>query len=445
MMSEQSPGYVSHRVGPVEFPVPGSWETTYGENYAVFVKPIVGVTYFQTNLIVRALPRRPGASMAWYSTAALGADTGLLHECRFVSDDLWQGEHGTGRMHVVLHRKELTQVVCQRWLLPAGANLVEVTASYGLDDAVQEEPLLRAVVSAMSIDADAPRVGDPADLPGHEPRPDADMSAATSEPVEDLTKLQSVNRWGLHGPVLTAGTIDFMIGAAERERGFGMLEIGKFRQDIDALHGLGLMDGRGRWTRLGNQVTDGFRNRRFYAQVTLSFGGARSQLDVYAGSIMATMITGPGFHGLVDGEAFDPDRRPHELMGLTTVPGAVAQWVGLSPAWTQGTEVTMNATDFYGALRAGGLPSSAGGGCPPGFEAYWDQPWVEWTVGVAEMERSVRFVNAGSAGHFAVEDLDDGMRVRLVPAPSFSVWQELVALFDAAVVHAALREGAEQS
>lgn len=442
MKNNQTAGYVNHRIGPVVLPVLEGWEAELRENYAVFVKPQEGTSFFTTNVIVRVLPRRAQASTAWYSTAALGADKGLLHECRFVSDDLWDTEHGVGRMHVVLHRKGLVQVVGHRWLLPAGENLIEVTASYSLDHAIQEEPLVRAMVSALEIDATASAAGDAADLPGHEPRTDEAMSVVAGEPVEDLRRLQSVNRWNFHGPVLPAETIEFMIGAADRERGFGLLEIGRFRSDIDALQGIGLMDGRGRWTELGYQVTDAFRSRRFYAQVTLRAARSESRLDVYGGSIMATMITGPGYHSLLEGESFDPASRPHELMGLTTVPGAVAQWVGLNPAWTLGSEVTMDAAEFYSVLRDGGPVANPASVCPPGFEAFWSEPWVEWTVGVAEIERAVRFVNAGSAGQFAVEDLDDGMRVRLTPAPSYSVWQELVQLFDDAVMHAATGQGA---
>ncbi len=441
MSTQQTQDCTWHEVGPARLPVPDAWESARTGLGAVFVHPEDAGT-FRPSLVLKVLPRSEGTSMAWLSTVALAADRELLHEPRFISDDVWETATGLGRMHLVLYRSDLEQIASQRWLVPAGASTVEATATYAVSDSDRMEPLMRSMVSEMQVDEHQPSAGTVAELPGREPKVDDDAMEAWGQPLERLRKLQWANRWPFQGPVLPRASFDFLATTATREGPLGRLEAGAFGREVEQLAGLGLMDGRARWTPLGHRVADGFRNRRFYAQTTLRFGERLSQFDLFAGQNMATALTGPSYHDLLEGAVPDPETRPHELMGLSTCIGAVAQWVGLAPAWTLGAPVVVDAEPLYGTLRSGGPTGTDGMPCPRGFERFWGRPWVEWTVGIPELERGLRFINAGEAGHFAIEDIDDYSRVRLAPAPSFSVWQELRRLFEAAVDRLPAEEGA---
>lgn len=274
--------------------------------------------------------------------------------------------------------------------------------------------------------------------PGREPRTDAEASAVYGEGVEELNKIRTVEPWSSRGPLLSLETIDFMAMYAARRR-VGRLEIRRNQEQVKALVDADLMRPNGAWNEAGEFATDGFRQQHVSVEVDAGHGTTRSRLDIKVGNMSAIAVAGPEIQAVLSGVGMSTTHRQLDIVRVEGVPGLIAQWVGLGPAWSLGIPIDMASSSFAGILQAGG-PVDSGVDAPDGFGRFWDEPWFEWSVrfgagpaevmdtgGVPATGIEMRFVNAGRAGHFHYAD--DGASVRLTPAPSFSVWMELVSAF----------------
>lgn len=286
--------------------------------------------------------------------------------------------------------------------------------------------------------------------PGREPRPDPQASAAYGEPVEELGKLRTALPWSSRGPHLAWETLEFMALYASRRR-LGRLEARSNRAAVDTLVAADLMKADGAWNDAGLLVTDALRNTRASIEVDGGHGPTRTRMDIKVGNRTALAMAGPGVDDVLEGIGMSTTHRQLDIVGVEGVPALIAQWVGLGPAWSVGQAVEMDGSEFSQILHRGG-PGAGGPGAPSGFERFWDVPWFEWSIRVVapqsadSMEsgdgesgaenRSAapragvewRFVNAGKAGHFHYDYADRA--VRLTPAPSFSVWMELLRAVD---------------
>lgn len=286
--------------------------------------------------------------------------------------------------------------------------------------------------------------------PGREPRPDTEASDAYGDAVEELGKIRTAMPWSSRGPHLAMETLEFMALYASRRR-LGRFEASQNPGHVDSLVAADLMEEDGSWNAAGLFLTDAFRNTRASIEVDGGHGPTRSRLDIKVGNQTALAMAGPGSPDVLGGIGMSTGHRQLDIVGVEGVPALIAQWVGLGPAWSVGNAVEMDGTDFSQILQGPG-PIACRSEPPAGFERFWDEPWFEWSVRMVTPHRSghqasaadaapfdvpsssgqgieLRFVNAGRAGHFHYAF--KGGTALLTPAPTFSVWMDLLRAYDA--------------
>jgi hypothetical protein len=114
---------------------------------------------------------------------------------------------------------------------------------------------------------------------------------------------------------------------------------------------------------------------------------------------------------------------------VTRLALAIAQWLGLAPAWTAATEpVTMPTSLLMNRLVDPTVPA------PADVDATtWQQPWFLWTLRSSATDSGLVMVDAGTSGQCAVMETEDEHTARFAPLSSFDVWLTLAWLVQESV------------
>jgi len=159
--------------------------------------------------------------------------------------------------------------------------------------------------------------------------------------------------------------------------------------------------------------------------VEASVGGRSLRFDATLArdqaTIAATASPRASNHG-ADGRASAGDGAPSAFrIPVGRLALAVAQWLGLGPAWTARAEpVTVPISLVMNRLVDPSVPA------PDGIDAAtWQQPWFLWTLRSSATDSGLVMVDAGTSGQCAVMETEDERATRFAPLTSYNVWLTL--------------------
>jgi hypothetical protein len=114
---------------------------------------------------------------------------------------------------------------------------------------------------------------------------------------------------------------------------------------------------------------------------------------------------------------------------VTRLALAIAQWLGLAPAWTAATDpVTVPMSLVMNRLVDPTVPA------PEGVDdTTWQQPWFLWTLRSSATDSGLVMVDTGTSGQCAVMETEDEHTARFAPLSSFDVWLTLNLLVQESV------------
>lgn len=418
-------------------PRPADWEQLDGPaGSVVLAHPPVPRGLFRPNLVIRR-SKAGGTTLPRLSTAAL-AGTLTLPGTHIVSSDLWQqplepgGELVEGRLQRFVRVTEGQAVCVDRWLFSDDVDMIEATASYGLEQHPGMRPLFedlvfqlrRAAVPGLEAEGDQA-----ADVAADEPRHDGLASRLLQTPVEDLSPLRTEQEYRPSGRIVNPESLSLLLSMANRDA-LGRFDAAGAKEPVAELQAQGILKGR-RLSAAGVELVQPLRGLQ--AQFTVSAVGldGATGMDAWLGGGAALVAAGPSPSQLKSTAI------PHgscELLSIdaAALPVFLAKWLSMVPAWTVGQHpLRLSGELFDRRLNAG-----PGVGAPEGLNdaeaRMWAQPWLGWNVEHVHSGRKLGWVTAGDAGPFlATADPRSG-EVALEPEPVSAVWDSLVGFVLAA-------------
>lgn len=445
-MTAVAAGLIPERLGAFLLPCPDGWEIREaGQRMLAVEHPRVPDGVFRPNMVLR-WERANGASVARYATAALASALQQLRDPRIISHELWRPNggravaEGPGRRQRFVHRVGPHPVCVDRWIWETDGWMVEGSCSYTVGQHPGMKLLFEQMIQDQRIDAAllgrpekgetegaAEAVGgvsrglasgDLASIAPREPRLDDAASAWAGTAVEDLGAVAGEQPCRNTGRIMSIPSLELLDTLMHRDR------LGRFQRKNPAavqLQAAGLLTGEGTLTAAGEEFLLPVRqsDASFLLEARRAEGGSVLQAWIGGGWGKVTE-TGP-----------DPDDLAVQLVPAGMVPGLIAGWAGLAPAWSIPHEPLVLTMDHYEA-RIG-----AGCTCPPkdpGSEVLrmWEQPWTEWQIVNQETGGWFGWVNAARAGHYRLSP-GPGGSVRLEPMSSAVVWDVLVRFIHASV------------
>lgn len=414
----------------MELPCPAEWEWEAGPGGTeIIAHPPTPGGHFRPNLVLRRA--RAAESLPRLSTAALAA-TLQQPKTYIIANDPWvqqlepEGEPVRGRRQRFV-REAGEQVVCtDRWLLTDGTDAVEATASYAVEQAAGMRPLFEHMVAGLRRREPVPQAaaesGAGATAPS-EPRLDPQASQLFGEPLEDQAPLRENQPYRASGPVLSRAAGELFLSMSKRDR-LGPFDRSGNRVAVAGLVEAGLLTDAGRLTPKGAAclapVREGMTVLDFHAVGEASSTGIRAWLG--GGAALAWAGPSPAQ------EAGEPlqDRFELRLADAAALPGKLARWAGLAPAWSLAAQPVLMSEEAFGRRMSGsGEPAPAG--VPAGL---WSEPWTAWNLALnAAGQLSV--LNAGGAGYFRIT-ASEGL-IRLEPEQAGDVWDLFVDVIHRAV------------
>jgi len=164
--------------------------------------------------------------------------------------------------------------------------------------------------------------------------------------------------------------------------------------------------------------------------VEASVGATSLRFDVTLARDQATISATPSprevNHPAAAAAAGGPDRRAETDTTTFRIPVsrlalAVAQWLGLGPAWTAASQpVTVPISLVMKRLVDPTTP------VPDGVDTTtWRQPWFLWTLRSSATDSGLVMVDAGTSGQCAVMETHDDHTTRFAPLSTYNVWLTL--------------------
>jgi hypothetical protein len=164
--------------------------------------------------------------------------------------------------------------------------------------------------------------------------------------------------------------------------------------------------------------------------VEASVGATSLRFDATLSRDQATISATPSprevNHPAAAAAAGGPDRRVETDTTTFRIPVsrlalAVAQWLGLGPAWTAASQpATVPISLVMKRLVDPTTP------VPEGVDTTtWRQPWFLWTLRSSATDSGLVMVDTGTSGQCAVMETDDEHTTRFAPLSSYNVWLTL--------------------
>ncbi|MDT0164110.1 hypothetical protein Q9R32_00900 [Actinotalea sp. AC32] len=249
--------------------------------------------------------------------------------------------------------------------------------------------------------------------------------ASIGEPLEDVSRVAASQPFRSTGPVVDRSSIAALTTATREPTG---------TEADPALVDAGLLAADGTPTAHGRLVAGALTQPDGHLRVEASHAGRPRALDAYLSGGLAVVLSGPspvgGGSATGDDDASAPaevdDAMHLDLVDAAHVPGMIASWVGLGPAWSLATSPEAIPERLVLA-RADDADAPPPADADPHLLRAWQQPWCLWTVQGTGLTHGRVMVNAGASGHFALtRSSDGGTLFRAVP--SAVVWTDLVHL-----------------
>ncbi|MCQ1952653.1 hypothetical protein [Arthrobacter sp. zg-Y238] len=440
-MSMDTEGFSYELLDSFGLPRPDGWERIEapGGMLAVAHPPVPAGT-FRPNMVLRWAPAAR-ASVARYATAALASTLEQFEDVRIVSHDLWEstadGTSVTGRRQRFVHQVGPHPVCVDRWIWLAGGYALEATASYTVDQHIGMKLLFEHMVADIRIDGSVPEGGlysgqqpELDRIAPQEPRRDEFASRWMGADVEDLAGISGAQPYRESGDVFSIASLELLDTLADRTR------LGRFqRKDAAALElqSAGLLTADGTLTSAGEQFLTPTRGNDAAFLIEASGAAGGSVMQAWIGGGLAKVTTAPSlFSASLPSDAeLGSDELFVRLTQANAVPKLIADWAGLSPAWSLPHQALILPKKHY-LDRLEDARTIAPKDLDEAGTRMWEQPWTQWEVLEERTGAWFGWVNAGSAGQYRLTP-GPGENVRLEPMPSDVVWDVLVRFIHASV------------
>jgi hypothetical protein len=387
---------------------------------------------FRPSFTVIVAAAAPDADVRTLATQAVAGVRAAIPTAHVLAYDVWPlpdgHPGGHGRRLLLTFQQDAVPLVVRQWIAVADGVVTTVTATTSvtqhlgleraLDDlaaqALSAPPDPGAVArSAAGVDVPVPPLGADAPLPRLDPY-------LADDGLEDLSRIGPSQPFASDGPRIAGVDVDVLAAAVA----------GPQDDPPAALVAAGLLDADGALTPEGTAVARVLAAPTGRVRVESGRGRAPLTLDVYARDGVAVAVATASPASLVEAPHGDDllaaaTSVQLDMLDTAAVPGLVAAWVGLAPAWSLATEPAELPEELVTTrVDAPEVPP------PPGADAHlrhvWDQPWTLWTLRSGTGD-GVAYVNAGRCGQLALTAAE-GDAVGLAAVPSAQVWSTLVAV-----------------
>ncbi|GGC06892.1 hypothetical protein [Cellulomonas carbonis] len=254
--------------------------------------------------------------------------------------------------------------------------------------------------------------------------------ASIGEPLEDVSRVVAAQPFRSTGPSLDRASLAALTTATPEPTG---------TEADPALVDAGLLAPDGTPTAHGRLVAGALTQPDGHLRVEASDAGRPRAFDAYLVGGLAVVLSGPSPAGAESATADDDASAAHpdesgqsddgmrlDLVDAAHVPGMIAAWVGLGPAWSLATSPEA-IPERVVLARADDADAPPPADADPHLLRAWQQPWCLWTFQGTGLTHGRVMVNAGASGHFALtRSADGGTLFRAVP--SAVVWTDLVHL-----------------
>lgn len=405
----------------VDLPCPPEWVRLSGEtDPMVLAYPEVSLDTFRPNIVVRSHPT--SGSLPALGAQSLAGMLGGIPGSHCIAHDRGEVAGRPARGQLFTFSTDEHTVLVDRWLFFAGANAVEIAAHYTVEQQEDIAPLFAEILAGAIVD-DAVADGSMPE-PVREPPLDSYLQETSGIRAEAVDRVCRIQPYRPAGPVLTDAAFRLVIDHAGQKR-LGKMQMMAAVGECAELVSVGLMEPDGAFTRAFEllSVPLGSARRRFVVEG--QYGTQTTQLDAWAGGGGVLVATRPSHAQLVLGEtenAVPPGAVRLDVIREGSLPGAIAAWAGLGPAWSVlGTvdQVPMGA--FETRIEGSGAPPA---GADRALERVWAQPWFVWRFRMPDLDMERAWLNAGSAGHFAIGRSPAGTMM-VQATPSAHVWKTM--------------------
>lgn len=436
--NELPAGWVRRDFGALHVALPEEWGAVEAPDVtAAFAHPEVPGLEFRPNVVFRETSY--ASSLAALAAYSLATSRALFNQCHFISHDEVEVDGSEARRQRFTYEGGGMSLVVERFIVVRGGYALEITTTAPIQLAYEVSEgnafMLGTLVWDRRREPHGPGPADADPRTGvREPTYDAWLTELAGHPIEDLSKLPAVQVFSSEGPLLDEKTSEFLLQQRNRHR-LGRFDLLSHRDAVEQLSAAGLMDAEGRFEPTLEMMFDALRDPEFTITVDGRHGGVNTTLRIFAGAGRALVLAGAPaselVHGAGAGERTREGSARLDLIQTEAIPGLIAAWVGVGPAWSVAGNVTLLAAGEF--MRGCDGPLTA----PPEADAasrrLFEQPWFAWNFEIEGTEFKRSWLNAGSAGHYAVGALEDG-GTELSPVPSAQVWDVLLQEIGAATI-----------
>lgn len=418
--------WVEWPIGVLTISVPGDWGMiSDGGETVVIGHQDAPEGVFSPNTVIRQTPTN--ATLTALASEAIATTIAAFDGAHFIANDIAEIDGHAARAQIFTYDAGGYSIVVHRRLALVGNLGVEITTSFTVGQSEVLGPVADAIAANVAIDRSVGLAVAAADSDGTEALPEPcrdEFMATVGHDVERVSRIGTAQPFTSQGPVVSEEGVQFLLDhrSAKKLGKFQLLRIGKLRAElVDA----GFMDPRG-------QLTDRFR---FHAlaleqsphliQIEAHYGAIDTSLTVWMGWDQALIAAGPSYSQIVLGseeDAIDLEKVRLDVVDPAQLPGVIASWTGLAPAWTVQMSPDRIDMETFGQRMEGSAP------VPDASDELlarlWAEPWFAWRLTAEATHLARAWLNAGAAGYYAMGVESDGMVLSAVP--SVVVWQALL-------------------
>lgn len=405
----------------VSLPLPRDWvrlEST--ADSMVLAYPEVAVGSFRPNIVVRSRPT--SGSLTALGAQGLAGMLGGISGSHCISHDRGEIAGRPARNQLFTFSADQHTVLVDRWMLFAGANAIEISAQYTVEQQEDIAPLFAAVLGGTTVGDVRPVGAMPPPL--REPPVDDYLLEVSGIRAESLDRVSRIQPYRPAGPVVSDSAFRMVLEHAGQRR-LGKMQMLAAVGECAELVAAGLMEPDGAFTEAFGLLSVPVQSARRRFVVEGQYGTQPTQLDAWAGGGGVLVATRASHAQLVLGQesmAVPPGSVRVDVVREGGLPGAIAAWAGLGPAWSVlGRVDRVPVGDFEARLEgAGGPPQKA----DRPLLRMWEQPWFAWRFRMPDLDMERSWLNAGAAGHFAI-GRTSGEAMMVQATPSAHVWKTM--------------------
>lgn len=365
------------RTPPAVLEYPSTFEATQHPEADLVLRHRSRPAGFRPNLVLTSV--ETPASLTDASMVAMRAATVQHPGAQLISCDTWDAADAEStprarRIRFAYHADDRLDVLVSKWVWATGHHHVHLSASCLPSQAGEFEPVFAWVAARLRPTAPPADVLRAAESVG-EAAIEGTLTETVGFPLEDLRQLDPV-RFRSRGPLVSDAALRMLGTAASRYR-IGAPLGGLSRSDRNAsdaalLRTAGWIDDRSRVTELGSATAEALTANRHVLTVQMRRAARTSTLHVYAGMRGALVVHAPSLAEATGGEGL----RHALFVSPEQVPGLVAAWIGVGPAWAVSDP---DGETIPSAQLARHLDAAVADGAP--------EPWTELLIRDARGDR----------------------------------------------------------